>query len=67
MTPVPSPLAPGYAGHIWVESKQWFEAQQSVMVWSLGPDSSFKMNAAGGTPFVPGARNEPNKDNIITW
>ena len=67
MTSVPSPLQPGYAGHIYVQAKDWFEAQQSVMVWSLGPDGSFKMNVAGGTPFVPGARNEPNKDNIISW
>jgi prepilin-type N-terminal cleavage/methylation domain-containing protein len=63
----PSATEPGYAGHVWVPSANHFEAQQSVMVWSMGPDSSYSSTVAGGVPYVPGARVEPNKDNITSW
>ncbi len=37
-----------------------FEANVSVMVWSLGPDGSA---AVTGTNAI----TAPNKDNIISW
>ena len=60
---------PGYAGHSFNSTRGWFEAQQGVMVWSLGPDNSAEVapNRAGFAADYPGARIEPNKDNILGW
>ncbi len=68
MQSTPSPLQPGYAGHVFVQAANQFEAQQSLMVWSTGPDGAFSATVGGGVPvYIPGARNEPNKDNITSW
>jgi len=63
---------PGYAGHTYDNSdgQPWYQAQQSVMVWSMGPDSQASTNPTrppGTAPDFPGARLEPNKDNITSW
>ncbi|HSH16232.1 MAG TPA: prepilin-type N-terminal cleavage/methylation domain-containing protein [Verrucomicrobiae bacterium] len=67
---------PGYLGHVFNDSRNWYEAKQSVMVWSVGPDGgALPVNPAdnrpvrpAGTPAdVPGARLDPNKDNILSW
>jgi prepilin-type N-terminal cleavage/methylation domain-containing protein len=67
MQSTPSPLAPGYAGTTFNQQANAFEAQQSLMVWSLGPDGSYSKTGGGGNPYVPGARVSPNKDNITSW
>jgi len=67
---------PGFAGHVFDPNRNWYQAQQSIMVWSMGPDSSAVPRTAAdsgpvrptGTPLeFPGARLEPNKDNIMSW
>jgi prepilin-type N-terminal cleavage/methylation domain-containing protein len=58
---------PGYAGHVYNPTKTWWEAQQGVMVWSMGPDAGFTIGGGGGNPYVPGARLGQNKDNILSW
>jgi prepilin-type N-terminal cleavage/methylation domain-containing protein len=44
-----------------------FEANTTVMVWSLGPDGTCSVDATGTA--VPGtkANQEPNKDNVTSW
>jgi prepilin-type N-terminal cleavage/methylation domain-containing protein len=69
---VPGPAEPGYAGHFFNTTMNWYQAQQSVMVWSMGPDSDCAPRVKDGPGPVrpagtPGARVEPNKDNITSW
>jgi prepilin-type N-terminal cleavage/methylation domain-containing protein len=62
----------GFAGQVYNSNKQFYESQNGVMVWSLGPDGSFSMDPrslpsnAGAAPEIPGARLDPNKDNITS-
>lgn len=61
---------PGYLGHVYNTQRNWYEVKQSVMVWSLGADANAVLNPTRppGTPAdLPGARLDPNKDNILSW
>jgi prepilin-type N-terminal cleavage/methylation domain-containing protein len=62
-----STTEPGFAGHVYNPDRSWYEAQQGVMVWSMGPDANFTLGGGGGNPYVPGARLGQNKDNILSW
>ena len=61
---------PGFAGHVYNQDTGLYETKRGVMVWSLGPDGGYNVNAralpqnSGAIPETPGARLEPNKDNV---
>jgi hypothetical protein len=48
--------------------KNTFEAPDSVMVWSMGPDGkAVAVDSNFPLPLVPLAPEPPDKDNILSW
>jgi len=44
-----------------------FEANTTVMVWSLGPDGTCSVDANGTALPNTKANQDPNKDNVTSW
>jgi hypothetical protein len=44
-----------------------FEANTTVMVWSLGPDGNCSVDATGTAMPNIKANQDPNKDNVTSW
>lgn len=44
-----------------------YEANTTVMVWSLGPDGTCSVDATGAATANIKANQDPNKDNVTSW
>ena len=57
----------GLQGDPTTPNGNFYEANTTVMVWSLGPDGTCSVDATGTAVAGTKANQDPNKDNVTSW